>query len=120
VFVQGDHFQVNAKKYSADATAEVEAVKALAREAVAGGFYNIDVDTSTLVDLSQEGLDAQQRLNYELGAELTRFVRELEPEGVTISVGGEIGEVGTANSTVPELRAFMDGFQRRLEEIAPG
>jgi fructose-bisphosphate aldolase class II len=120
VFVQGDHFQVNAKKYAADATSEVEAVKALAREAVAAGFYNIDVDTSTLVDISLEGLDAQQRLNYEVGAELTRFVRELEPEGVTISVGGEIGEVGTANSTVPELRAYMDGFQRRLAEVAPG
>ncbi|HEY0971824.1 MAG TPA: class II fructose-bisphosphate aldolase [Gemmatimonadales bacterium] len=120
VFVQGDHFQVNAKKYAADATAEVDAVKALAREAIAAGFYNIDVDTSTLVDLSHESLDAQQRLNYEVGVELTRFVRELEPEGVTISVGGEIGEVGTENSTVPELRAFMDGFNRRLAEQAPG
>ncbi|HEX5581399.1 MAG TPA: class II fructose-bisphosphate aldolase [Gemmatimonadaceae bacterium] len=120
VFVQGDHFQVNAKKYAADAETEVDAVKALAREAIAAGFYNIDVDTSTLVDLSHETLDAQQRLNYEVGVELTRFVRELEPEGVTISVGGEIGEVGTANSTVPELRAFMDGFNRRLAEVAPG
>ncbi len=120
VFVQGDHFQVNAKKYAADAEAEVEAVKALAREAIAAGFYNIDVDTSTLVDLSHEDLGTQQRLNYEVGVELTRFVRELEPEGVTISVGGEIGEVGTANSTVPELRAFMDGFNRRLAELAPG
>jgi fructose/tagatose bisphosphate aldolase len=33
---------------------------------------------------------------------------------VTISVGGEIGEVGTENSTVEELRAYMDGFNRSL------
>jgi len=120
VFIQGDHFQVNAKKYKADPTTEVDAVKQLAREAVAAGFYNIDVDTSTLVDLSHATLAEQQRLNYEVGAELTRFVRSLEPKGVTISVGGEIGEVGTENSTVPELRAYMDGYNRTLGTIAPG
>jgi fructose/tagatose bisphosphate aldolase len=120
VFVQGDHFQVNAKKYAADAQAEVEAVKLLAREGLAGGFYNIDLDTSTLVDLSHESLTDQQRLNVEVGVELAAFVRSIEPDGLTVSLGGEIGEVGTANSTVPELRAFMDGFNRRLREVAPG
>jgi fructose-bisphosphate aldolase class II len=120
VFVQGDHFQINAKKYAAGAAAELDAVKMLAREAIAAGFYNIDIDTSTLVDLSQPTLDTQQRLNFEVGVELTRYVRSLEPEGTTISLGGEIGEVGTANSTVPELRAFMDGYNRTLAASSPG
>jgi fructose/tagatose bisphosphate aldolase len=114
VFIQGDHFQVNAKKFAAGREAEVEAVKALAREAIAAGFYNIDVDTSTLVDLRKSTLAEQQRLNYEVGVELIAAVRELEPEGVTISVGGEIGEVGTENSTVEELRAYMDGLNATL------
>ena len=120
VFVQGDHFQINAKKYATGAAAEVDAVKMLAREAIAAGFYNIDLDTSTLVDLSQPSLDTQQRLNFEVGVELTQYVRSLEPEGTTISLGGEIGEVGTANSTVPELRAFMDGYNRTLAAASPG
>jgi fructose-bisphosphate aldolase class II len=114
VFIQGDHFQVNAKKFAAGAAAEVEAVKALAREAIHAGFYNIDIDTSTLVDLSKPALDGQQRLNYEVGVDILRTVRGLEPAGITISVGGEIGEVGTQNSTVEELRAYMDGFNRTL------
>ena len=116
VFIQGDHFQVNAKKFAVDPEGEVAAVKQLAREAVHAGFFNIDVDTSTLVDLSQPTLAEQQRRNYETAVNITRYVREIEPEGVTISVGGEIGEVGTENSTVPELRAFMDGFNRTLRE----
>src|SRR4051812_3306033 len=110
VFIQGDHFQVNAKKYQADPKTEVDAVKALAREAIPAGFYNIDIDTSTLVDLSKPNHKEQQRLNYEVGVDILKTVRELEPKGVTISVGGEIGEVGTANSTVEELEAYMDGF----------
>ena len=114
VFIQGDHFQVNAKKFAADPATEVDAVKSLAREAIAAGFYNIDVDTSTLVDISKPTLDEQQRLNYEIGIDILKAVRELEPEGVTISVGGEIGEVGTQNSTVEELRAYMDGLNRNL------
>ncbi len=120
VFIQGDHFQVNHKKFAVDPLTEVNAVKALVTEAVAAGFYNIDVDTSTLVDLSKPALDEQQRLNYEVCVDITRFVREAEPEGITISVGGEIGEVGTENSTPAELKAFMDGFNRTLEEQAAG
>lgn len=120
VFIQGDHFQVNAKKFKTDPKAEVAAVKQLALEAVTAGFFNIDLDTSTLVDLAHPTLDAQQRLNFEVGVELTRYVRGLEPKGVTISLGGEIGEVGTENSTVPELEAFMDGYNRTLAAQAPG
>jgi len=114
VFVQGDHFQINAKKYAADPEGEVGAVKALIREAVAAGFYNIDVDTSTLVDLAQPTLDTQQRVNYERAAELTEAIRREEPEGVTISVGAEIGEVGGKNSTIEEQHAFMDGYRQAL------
>jgi fructose-bisphosphate aldolase class II len=114
VFIQGDHFQVNAKKFATDARAEVDAVKALAREAIAAGFYNIDIDTSTLVDVSKPDLDAQQKLNYEIGIDILETVRDLEPDGVTISIGGEIGEVGSHNSTVEELRAYMNGLKRNL------
>ena len=120
VFIQGDHFQVSAKKFAVDPVTEVNAVKQLANEAIHAGFYNIDVDTSTLVDLKQGTLDAQQRPNYENAVEITRYVRSLEPPGVTISIGGEIGEVGTENSTPEELRAFMDGFNRVLQAQAPG
>ncbi len=120
VFIQGDHFQVNSKKFAVDPVTEVAGVKQLVREAIAAGFYNIDVDTSTLVDLSKKKLEDQQRPNFEQGVELALSVRELEPEGVTISIGGEIGEVGTENSTVEELRAYMDGFNATLKKRAPG
>lgn len=116
LFIQGDHCQVNAKKYAANAKAEVSEVKALIEEEVASGFYNIDIDTSTLVDLSRDSLEEQQRHNYERCAEITDFIRSCEPEGVTVSVGGEIGEVGQKNSTVEELHAFIKGYDTALRE----
>ena len=120
LFIQGDHFQVSAKGYAADRNKEVTAVKDLITEAIAAGFFNIDIDTSTLVDLEQKTLDEQQRINYTLSAELTEFVRGIEPEGVTVSLGGEIGEVGEKNSTVPELRAYMDGYRSALDDGVEG
>ncbi len=120
LFIQGDHFQVSAKKFAVDPVTEVNAVKQLALEAVSAGFYNIDIDTSTLVDLSKGSLDEQQRRNYEEAAGLALYVRGIQPAGIDISLGGEIGEVGTENSTVEELRAYMDGFNRTLEKRAPG
>jgi len=115
LFLQGDHFQVSGKKFASDPKKEVDAVRDLIREAIDAGFYNIDIDSSTVVDLSKSTIQEQQRNNYTIAADLTAMIRRLEPKGVTVSVGGEIGEVGGKNSTVEELRCFMDHF---LEELA--
>ncbi|MGD0954497.1 MAG: class II fructose-bisphosphate aldolase [Methanotrichaceae archaeon] len=116
IFLQGDHFQINAKKFAADAEKETQTVKNLIRDAIEAGFYNVDIDTSTLVDLSQPTIKDQQRTNFTLAAELTTMIRDLEPEGITVSVGGEIGEVGGKNSTVDELHIFMDGYLEELKK----
>ena len=116
VFLQGDHFQINAKRFAAEGERETQAVRDLIREAILASFYNIDIDTSTLVDLSHPTIKDQQRLNFTLAAELTALIRDLEPDGITVSVGGEIGEVGGKNSTVEELQAFMDGYLEELEK----
>ena len=110
VFLQGDHFQFNATKWRDDPDAEMAGLKDLTREAIAAGFLNIDIDSSTLVDLSQPGVAAQQAVNCANTVELTLLIRELQPEGVVIGTGGEIGEVGKANSTEEELRAYLDGY----------
>ncbi len=118
LFFQGDHVQINAKKYAVNPEPEIHALRDLIREEVHAGFYNIDVDTSTLVELEKEGLVEQQRVNYTRSAEFTDFIRRHEPAGVTISIGGEIGEVGTENSTPEELRAYMDGYNAELERLS--
>ncbi|RJO64658.1 MAG: aldolase [Candidatus Omnitrophota bacterium] len=116
VFIQGDHFQVNAKKFGENPEKELEALKALIEESVEAGFYNIDIDSSTVVDLTKTDIKKQQRSNYEVCAKLTQFMRQIQPRGLEISVGGEIGEVGSKNSTPEDLRAFMEGYKERLRK----
>jgi len=120
VFIQGDHYQFNGKKYAADPEAMTEEIRRACRMAVEAGYRNIDIDSSTLVDLAKGSVDEQQHENYRRAAELTALIRTLEGDGVTVSVGGEIGEVGTKNSTVEELRAYLDGYRRELDARAPG
>ncbi|MFC1709015.1 class II fructose-bisphosphate aldolase [Candidatus Omnitrophota bacterium] len=120
VFIQGDHFQANAKKYKEDPEKEIEGLKKLIKESIEGGFLNIDIDSSTLVDLSKKDLTEEQRLNFEVCAQMTKHIRSLQPEGVEISIGGEIGEVGTKNSTPEELAAYMNGYLKLLPQGMKG
>ncbi len=116
VFIQGDHFQINSKNYKENPKKEIDGTKALITNAIEAGFYNIDIDSSTLVDLSKKNIKKQQEANYEVCALLTNFIRQNQPRGIEISVGGEIGEVGHQNSTVEDLRAFMEGYRERLRK----
>ncbi|MDI6858105.1 MAG: class II fructose-bisphosphate aldolase [Dehalococcoidia bacterium] len=117
LFIQGDHFQVNASRYRSDPETELRSLRELTDEAVRAGFLNIDVDSSTLVDLSQPSIREQQRPNFVVAAEMIRFIRSIEPPGDPISIGVEIGEVGGKNSTPEELRAFMDGLRAELGNL---
>lgn len=118
VFVQGDHYQFNAKKYATDPEGVTEALRKATVDALAVGYGNIDIDSSTLVDLSQPNVDLEQRVNYTRAAELSALIREHEAAGLVVSIGGEIGEVGKANSTEAELRAYLDGYRAHLDGLA--
>ena len=120
VFIQGDHFQFNAKKFSENKEKEIENMKALMTDSINAGFYNIDIDSSTLVDLSKNDILVQQELNYSMCAKMTSFIRMIQPKGVQVSIGGEIGEVGGKNSTSDELKAFMKGYKQMISNQKDG
>lgn len=119
VFIQGDHFQANANKYYEDKEKEILSLKKLIKESIFAGFYNIDIDSSTLVNLDKCVVREQQRKNSFVCAELTKFIREIEPKDITVSIGGEIGEVGGHNSTVEEFEAFMEEYLSRINGVEP-
>jgi fructose/tagatose bisphosphate aldolase len=121
VFVQGDHYQFNARKYAVDPDGVTATLHKATVDALGVGYGNIDIDSSTLVDLSQANVDLEQQVNYTRAAELSALIRQHEADGLVVSIGGEIGEVGKANSTEEELRAYLDGYRARLDALAgPG
>jgi fructose/tagatose bisphosphate aldolase len=93
------------------------------RNQIEAGFFSIDIDASTVVDLSLPTLVEQQRLNAEITAHFTRYVRGIEPANITIALGAEIGEVGHENTTPEELQAFMATYSKllnRMPDALPG
>ncbi len=115
VFIQGDHFQIVRKNFLSDPEAETKYIKGLVAEAIEAEFYNIDIDSSTLVDLEKPNIKEQQRPNFEKTAELAEYIRSIQPSRIDISIGGEIGEIGGKNSTPEELRAYLDGFKETFK-----
>lgn len=94
LFFQGDHFKPN------------ENLKDAIKKAISAGFYNIDIDFSTL----------PIKENFTQTAKSTAFIRRLEPKNLTISVGGEVGEIGGKNTTIEELREFIIGYKTALSQ----
>ena len=120
VYIQGDHFQTKPIAEGVIEEGEVEKLKALIDSALANGFYNIDIDASTLVNLSAATLEEQQRENIKHTLILAKYVREKQPSGIEVSIGGEIGHIGGKNSTLKELDTFLSGFYAEWDRQTTG
>ena len=114
VFLQGDHYQFNTEKYKEYPQGQIDEIELSIKDALAASFYNIDIDASTLVDLSLPTKDEQQKENFEMTALLTKFIRSMQPAGITVAIGGEIGHIGDKNSDVEDFEAFMSGYLDKL------
>ena len=110
LFLQADHTQFKSVSPGVPADGEMESIRELIVQDMAAGFYNIDIDGSTLVDLSQPMVSAQQKTNIAVTGELLAFIRERQPEQITVSIGGEIGHIGDTNSTPEDMQVFMEGI----------
>lgn len=114
VFLQGDHYQFDAKKYKEYPQGQIDDIEFSVKDALAASFYNIDIDASTLVDLSLPTKEEQQKENFEMTALLTKYIRTKQPIGVTVAIGGEIGHIGDKNSDTGDFEAFMEGYLKEL------
>lgn len=110
IFLQGDHYQIRKKHFLEHRDEELNDIQKLIDGALDAQFLNIDIDASTLVDLTQPTIAAQQALNSEITAHFTKYIRSKQPHNVTISVGGEIGHIGDKNSTVEDFQTFMQQY----------
>lgn len=114
--IQGDHFQAKAAGPGKPVEGEIESIKGFTKEAMDMGFLNIDIDMSTLVDLKKPTETEQQEGNIKYSLEMARFIRENEPEGIGVSLGGEIGHIGGKNSTIEDFEAYIKGFNQGLDK----
>jgi fructose/tagatose bisphosphate aldolase len=118
VYLQGDHFEVES-----DAQGDLPCLEERSRAAIAGGMRQIDLDAAGLAGTSPvapgvEALDEaaaaedRQRPNALATAHMLTVLRRLAGESAggeaaELVIGGEVGEIGGANTTPDELRAFL-------------
>jgi 3-phosphoglycerate kinase/fructose/tagatose bisphosphate aldolase len=111
LFIQGDHDQLKVAEPGQIARGEIARMEEFIEEEIAAGFYNLDIDASTLVDTNLARIEDQQKVNGEVTAELAKYIRNHQPEGIQISIGGEIGHIGDRNSRAEDLDQFVKIFR---------
>jgi fructose/tagatose bisphosphate aldolase len=113
VFLQGDHFDISSE-------CELEEVKQLCRNAIQAGMYQIDIDASHLVNDAKGSLADFHRPNALATAKITQFIRSIQPDGVSVTLGGEVGEIGGVNTSQQDLNAFLVVYQEALGPSTKG
>ncbi len=93
LFFQGDHFNPTSDN-----------LENLITQAIKAGFCNIDIDCSSL----------SPKENSLQTARFTSIIRKLEPKETTISIGGEVGEIGGKNTTLEEFQEFIKKYNEEL------
>lgn len=111
VFLQGDHIDV-----ADDGDEALERARQRCHEALSAGFRQVDIDAAGLAVAAPEPA-ARQEANAAATAGLAAFVQAIEPTAV---VGGEVGEIGGANTTVADLRSFLTAVRERVPVGMPG
>jgi len=120
IFIQCDHFQVKNNGSDQIKDGEIDRLRAVVTQGINAGMYNIDLDGSMLIKKGDSLLE-QQLENAQFVAHCATCIRELQPPGITISLGGEIGEIGSQhNSTNQDVQAFMDQFLSFFGQDYPG
>ena len=92
-----------------------EEIRRACRLAIDAGYRNIDIDSSTLVDLSKPTVDAQQRENYVRAAELTAQIYARVP------IPNSDGKFGRLDAVmVPIENSVEGGVSATLDALSSG
>jgi len=89
IFLQGDHFKPK------------NDLPRLIKKAIKAEFYNIDIDCSVL-SLTEN----IAQTNHFIG-----LIKKRQPKGMEINIGGEVGEIGSENTSAGELTEFLQGVK---------
>ena len=123
VYVQADHYQLDPKKYAIDKDAEMQRIKDAITKAIENGVYNIDLDSSKFETADPNKSDREnQGENARLTVELLHFIRSYEKSKniPSVSVGGEVGEVGGENTKYPQVNAYLDMVSEHMTNLGAG
>ncbi len=113
VFLQGDHFAIESRE------AVPEIIKR-AQEVIASGFYQIDIDGSHLIVKDPADLIAFHKPNAEVTAFIVSELRKVQPEGISLVLGGEVGEIGGRDTSVEDFVVYKKLLDTNLAVEIPG
>lgn len=92
IFLQGDHFCLKDQKESS-----AKELEDLILKSIQAGFFNIDIDCSDM--------DFQENLKNTV--RFSRFIKNNQPFGIEMTIGGETNAIGGEATTLCELERYL-------------
>ncbi len=110
VFLSAGWIRADEEAWRRDRDGEISRLRTEAQSAAEAGFFNFHFSAASLIATEKPTHAEQQRRNYRTCGELSNFVREIDPPGITSSVSGELGQLPDGTEAVPMMRAFLNGY----------
>lgn len=114
VYLQADHLQINPERYDNSLIREIHVVKKLLKAFLKAGFLSVDLDCSGLNNLKQEKPELLLKENLGMSLKLLRFLKLLK-RNEKITIGLEVGEIGSRSTTAEELQWFLDNLKKKIK-----
>jgi fructose/tagatose bisphosphate aldolase len=98
---------------------ELDIAKSFIDESINAGFYNFILEATRLFEPDRPTESEQLRACVDATALLGAYIRECQPAGVTICLGGEVPRLVEDNFQAELARAYMDEFLTAVRTRQP-
>ena len=108
IFLQTDSIYFDPLSFENDRDNLLDRLKKITQNAIKSGIYNLNLDASELIDLDQSVTSEKMLMNLKMVAMVTNlWVRNYQPNGITVSVSGKLGKAAMNFIQKDELKDYL-------------
>lgn len=111
-YLQCSRCEVDVQERGSDPTRDLVKLQRQIREAVVAGYRSIGLAAMVTGEEGPPPHDRGVHETFGRCAELAAYVRELEPDGVTVAIGLEVDRPSAGAASPAELRSCAEDFSR--------
>ncbi len=124
IFLQTDSIYFDPKEFDNNRDNLLENLKKSIQNAIKAGIYNLNIDASDLIDADKSVTSEKMLMNLKMVAMATNlWVRNYQPNGITVSISGKIGKGAGEFIQKDELKDYLKRLMKegsRLRFNTPG
>ena len=108
IFLQTDNIYFDPLSFENDRDNLLDRLKKITQNAIKSGIYNLNLNASELIDPDKSVTSEKMLMNLKMVAMVTNlWVRNYQPNGITVSVSGKLGKLAVDFIQKDELKDYL-------------